>query len=116
MLSLAKANANVSTTGISRQQQQMLNHSVTELLEIAHIQDDLLERLRADDRIDPERAIEIEDALKGKIQGLSEVSRAYPSSHILLLTKFSCLMTTPTRPVTTTSVCLFTMSLITVTI
>jgi nuclear pore complex protein Nup155 len=74
LLSLAKANANVSTTGISRQQQQMLNHSVTELLEIAHIQDDLLERLRADDRIDPERAIEIEDALKGKIQGLSEVS------------------------------------------
>ncbi|GKU05553.1 hypothetical protein FLAG1_08433 [Fusarium langsethiae] len=77
LLSLAKANANVSTTGISRQQQQMLNHSVTELLEIAHIQDDLLERLRADDRIDPERAIEIEDALKGKIQGLSELFNDY---------------------------------------
>jgi nuclear pore complex protein Nup155 len=73
LLSLAKANANVSTTGVSRQQQQLLNHSVTELLEIAHIQDDLLERLRADDRIDPERALEIEEALKGKIQGLSEV-------------------------------------------
>ncbi|KAF5718019.1 nuclear pore protein [Fusarium globosum] len=77
LLSLAKANANVSTTGVSRQQQQLLNHSVTELLEIAHIQDDLLERLRADDRIDPERALEIEEALKGKIQGLSELFNDY---------------------------------------
>ncbi|EMT70027.1 hypothetical protein FOC4_g10008467 [Fusarium odoratissimum] len=47
------------------------------LLEIAHIQDDLLERLRADDRIDPERALEIEEALKGKIQGLSELFNDY---------------------------------------
>ncbi|KAM5345253.1 hypothetical protein ACJ41O_011115 [Fusarium nematophilum] len=77
LLSLAKANANVATTGVSRQQQQMLNHSVTELLEIAHIQDDLLERLRADDRIDPERKLEIQDALKGKIQGLSELFNDY---------------------------------------
>ncbi|QGI84100.1 hypothetical protein CEK25_010829 [Fusarium fujikuroi] len=77
LLSLAKANANVSTTGVSRQQQQLLNHSVTELLEIAHIQDDLLERLRADDRIDPERGLEIEEALKGKIQGLSELFNDY---------------------------------------
>ncbi|KAI8715312.1 hypothetical protein NCS52_01038600 [Fusarium sp. LHS14.1] len=77
LLSLAKANANVATTGVSRQQQQLLNHSVTELLEIAHIQDDLLERLKADERIDDERKLEIEDALKGKIQGLSELFNDY---------------------------------------
>lgn len=76
LLSLAKANANVATAGVSRQQQQMLNHEVTDLLEVAHIQDDLLERLKADDRLDEERKLEIEDALKGKILNLSEVRGA----------------------------------------
>ncbi|KAH6890629.1 Non-repetitive/WGA-negative nucleoporin C-terminal-domain-containing protein [Thelonectria olida] len=77
LLSLAKANANVSTTGVSRQDQQQLNHSVTELLEIAHIQDDLLERLTEDSRIDPDRKVEIQEALEGKIQGLSELFNDY---------------------------------------
>ncbi|KAH8687014.1 Non-repetitive/WGA-negative nucleoporin C-terminal-domain-containing protein [Ilyonectria robusta] len=77
LLSLAKANANVATSGVSRQQQQLLNHEVTELLEIAHIQDDLLERLKADERIDSDRKVEIQVALKGKIQGLSELFNDY---------------------------------------
>ncbi|KAG8427340.1 hypothetical protein J3459_006808 [Metarhizium acridum] len=59
--------------GVSRQQQQQVNHEVTDLLDVANIQDDLLQRLKADDRIDPERKAEIELALDGKIQGLSEV-------------------------------------------
>ena len=73
LLSRAKANANVQTLGVSRQNQQMLNHRVTELLEIAHIQDDLLERLLADERLDAARKEEIEKDLDGKIEGLSEV-------------------------------------------
>ncbi|KAH7324644.1 Non-repetitive/WGA-negative nucleoporin C-terminal-domain-containing protein [Stachybotrys elegans] len=77
LLSLAKANASVSTVGVSRQQQQMLSHEVTELLEIAHIQDDLLERLRIDTRIDPARVKEIEQTLDGKIQDLSELFNDY---------------------------------------
>ncbi|KAK5991337.1 Nuclear pore protein [Cladobotryum mycophilum] len=77
LLSLAKANANVATVGVSRQQQQRLNHEVTDLLEIANIQDDLLGRLLADDRIDPERKVEIEQALDGKIIGLSELFNDY---------------------------------------
>lgn len=77
MLSLAKANANVTTIGVSRQQQQMLNHEVTDLLEIANIQDDLLERLKLDDRIDRERKQEIEQALDGKILSLSELFNDY---------------------------------------
>ncbi|KAI5459745.1 Non-repetitive/WGA-negative nucleoporin C-terminal-domain-containing protein [Mariannaea sp. PMI_226] len=77
LLSLAKANANVSTTGVSRQQQQLLNHTVTDLLEVAHIQDDLLERLSEDERIDPDRKLEIKEALQGKIQGLSELFNDY---------------------------------------
>ena len=74
LLSLAKANANVATVGVSRQQQQMLNHEVTELLEIANIQDDLLERLKADERFEADRIVEIVQTLDGKIQDLSTVS------------------------------------------
>ncbi|TQV92785.1 non-repetitive nucleoporin [Cordyceps javanica] len=77
MLSLAKANASVATVGVSRQQQQMLNHEVTDLLDIANIQDDLLGRLRADERIDLERKEEIEKALDGSILDLSELFNNY---------------------------------------
>ncbi|KAI0161937.1 nucleoporin-domain-containing protein [Hypoxylon sp. FL1284] len=77
LLSKAKTNASVTTTGVSRQDQQLLNHEVTELLEVAHIQDDLLERLMADDRIPPERRPEINAALDGKIQPLSELFNGY---------------------------------------
>ncbi|KAK1244474.1 hypothetical protein MKX07_003273 [Trichoderma sp. CBMAI-0711] len=77
LLSLAKANANVATVGISRQQQQRLNHEVTDLLEVANIQDDLLGRLMADERIDAERKVEIEKALDGRIISLSELFNDY---------------------------------------
>ncbi|KAK1775232.1 Non-repetitive/WGA-negative nucleoporin C-terminal-domain-containing protein [Copromyces sp. CBS 386.78] len=71
LLSRAKANASVTTVGVSRQQQQLLNHEVTDLLEIAHIQDDLLERLRADPRIVADKLPDIEKVLDGPVQGLS---------------------------------------------
>lgn len=74
LLSLAKANASVTTVGVSRQQQQILSHEVSDLLDIANIQDDLLGRLRADERIDDERKQEIINALDGAILDLSEVS------------------------------------------
>ncbi|POR37452.1 Putative nucleoporin [Tolypocladium paradoxum] len=77
LLSLAKANANVATVGVSRQQQQMLNHVVTDLLEVANIQDDLLGRLKVDERINPERKMEIEQALDGKVLDLSELFNDY---------------------------------------
>lgn len=77
LLSLAKANANVSTVGVSRQQQQMLNHEVTDLLEIANIQDDLLGRLQLDDRIDQQRKSEVQQALDGKILNVSELFNDY---------------------------------------
>ncbi|KAK0620539.1 Non-repetitive/WGA-negative nucleoporin C-terminal-domain-containing protein [Immersiella caudata] len=77
LLSRAKGNASVNTIGISRPQQQQLNHEVTELLEIAHIQDDLLERLKADKRIPAARLVEIEEALDGPIQNLTELFNNY---------------------------------------
>jgi nuclear pore complex protein Nup155 len=80
LLSRAKGNASVATTGVSRQDQQELSNDVTELLEVAHIQDDLLERLRADARIPSERKLQIEHDLDGRILDLSNVSFAGRSS------------------------------------
>ncbi|KAI1642367.1 nucleoporin-domain-containing protein [Daldinia loculata] len=77
LLSKAKTNASVMTAGVSRQEQQLLNHKVTELLEVAHIQDDLLERLRVDSRIPAERLPDIEKTLDGQIQPLSELFNGY---------------------------------------
>lgn len=77
LLSRAKANASVSSAGVSGQRQQQLNHEVTELLDIAHIQDDLLERLLADGRIPDERKLEIRTDLDGAVLGLSELFNGY---------------------------------------
>ncbi|KAK4161083.1 Non-repetitive/WGA-negative nucleoporin C-terminal-domain-containing protein [Cladorrhinum sp. PSN259] len=77
LLSRAKGNASVHTLGVDRQQQQLLNHEVTELLEIAHIQDDLFERLKADSRIAKERLPDIEEALDGPIKGVTELYNDY---------------------------------------
>ena len=81
LLSRAKGNASVNTIGVSRQQQQLLNHEVTELLEIAHIQDDLLERLKADPRISQDKLPDIERALDGPVKGVTEVGIPSPGSH-----------------------------------
>ncbi|KAI1185153.1 Non-repetitive/WGA-negative nucleoporin C-terminal-domain-containing protein [Nemania serpens] len=77
LLSRAKTNASVMTAGVSRQEQQLLNHDVTELLDVANIQDDLLERLKSDSRIPAERQPEIQNALDGKIQPLSDLFNSY---------------------------------------
>ncbi|KAI0536634.1 Non-repetitive/WGA-negative nucleoporin C-terminal-domain-containing protein [Xylaria digitata] len=77
LLSRAKTNASVMTAGVSRQEQQLLNHDVTELLDVANIQDDLLERLKSDTRIPSERQPEIQKALDGKIQPLSDLFNLY---------------------------------------
>lgn len=71
LLSRSKTNVSVMTNGVGRQELQLLNHEVTELLEVAHIQDDLLERLRIDARISDERRPVIEQTLDGQIQGLT---------------------------------------------
>lgn len=76
-LSRAKTNAMINTEGVSRQQQQLLNHEVTDLLEIAQIQDNLLERLQADSRLPEERLEEVVRVLDGPIQELSVLFNDY---------------------------------------
>ncbi|KXT07541.1 hypothetical protein AC578_10132 [Pseudocercospora eumusae] len=69
-LSLARANASTRQTIItdSRQSKQRLLREVSDLLDIAEVQQELLERLRAETRIqDPERKQQLVDALNGHI-------------------------------------------------
>jgi nuclear pore complex protein Nup155 len=73
-LSRAKANASTHTIGTSRQARQVLLHEIAELLEVANIQDDILQRLKADNRIVPERKPQIIEDLDGQITDLTEVS------------------------------------------
>ncbi|RDA83830.1 hypothetical protein CP532_5137 [Ophiocordyceps camponoti-leonardi (nom. inval.)] len=77
LLSLAKANASVATVGVSRKDQQTLTHMVSEQLDVGNIQDELLGRLREDERIDPVRREEVIEELDGKLMDLSELFNQY---------------------------------------
>jgi nuclear pore complex protein Nup155 len=72
-LSRAKANASAPSQGVGRQARQVLLYEVTELLDVANIQDVLLHQLRADDRL-ADRRQDIADALDGPILNLTVVS------------------------------------------
>ena len=73
-LSRAKANASAQVSGIGRQARQVLLYEVTELLEVANIQDELLHRLRGDDRIPNERKPRVTEELDGQIISVTDVS------------------------------------------
>ncbi|TVY13810.1 Nucleoporin [Lachnellula arida] len=72
-LSRAKANAQASSPGIGRQARQVLLYEVTELLEVANIQDELLNRLRVDSRVPDERKPVVIQALDGRVLELSDL-------------------------------------------
>lgn len=72
-LSRAKANASTFTPGIARQPRQVLLHEVSELLDVANIQDDLLQRLKHERRITAERREQVLAHLDGQVLGLTEV-------------------------------------------
>jgi nuclear pore complex protein Nup155 len=72
-LSRAKANASAQSQGIGRQARQVLLYEVTELLDVANIQDELLHRLSADERVPRERKASVVQALDGQILNLTEV-------------------------------------------
>jgi len=72
-LSRAKANASAQSQGIGRQARQVLLYEVTELLDVANIQDELLHRLSADERVPAERKVSVVQVLDGHILNLTEV-------------------------------------------
>ncbi|KAI9839285.1 MAG: hypothetical protein M1819_003280 [Sarea resinae] len=76
-LSRAKANASTYSPGVARQSRQVMLHEVSDLLDVANIQDDLLHRLKADSRISPERKPQVVKELDGPILSLTELYNKY---------------------------------------
>lgn len=78
-LSRARANASTKTTSLgdinrSRQSRQELIREASDLLDVAIIQDDVLQRIRADGRLTDERRPAITKQLNGRILPVDEVS------------------------------------------
>jgi nuclear pore complex protein Nup155 len=76
-LGRAKANASAQSPGIGRQARQVLLYEVTELLDVANIQDEILSRLRVDTRCSDEQRPQLVKKLDGQIINLTEVSCFY---------------------------------------
>ncbi|KAA8564186.1 hypothetical protein MFRU_065g00240 [Monilinia fructicola] len=76
-LSRAKANAQTQGGAINRQARQIMLHEAGELLDVASIQHELLQRLRSDDRIPEARKDVVVAELDGPIQPLSVLFNEY---------------------------------------
>ena len=77
-LSRARVNASMHTPGVARQKRQVLLREISDLLDIASIQTDLIQRLKSDSRISPDRKSELVNNLDGRPRDLTEVSRSFP--------------------------------------
>lgn len=78
-LGFARANASARTVGLSelsgsRRSRQEVMREVSDLLEIANIQEDLIEHLGADVRLSGDRKGGVLSRLQGQIQPLNDVS------------------------------------------
>ncbi|EGE08194.1 nuclear pore complex protein Nup155 [Trichophyton equinum CBS 127.97] len=73
-LGQARANASVQSPDVGRAARQRLQHEVEELLDVSHVQDDLLQRLKDDPRLDNDRRAEVLETMNG---GIMEISKMY---------------------------------------
>ena len=76
-LGRAKANASTSTPGLARSTRQALLREISDLLDVATIQSDLLLRLKEDARIAPARKPDVIAQLNGPILSLTELYNNY---------------------------------------
>ncbi|CAO2652872.1 Nn.00g022830.m01.CDS01 [Neocucurbitaria sp. VM-36] len=82
-LSRAKANASTRMTGFSetgvrnRQSRQELLRNISDHLDIANIQDDILQKIKADQRLTGKRREEVIEHLNGQIHPLDELYHDY---------------------------------------
>lgn len=88
-LSRAKANASTRMTGFSetggvrnRQTRQELLRSITDHLDIANIQDDVLQKIKGDERLEGDRRIAVIEDLNGAIQPLDDVGSVSVHVHL----------------------------------
>lgn len=73
-LGQARANASIFTPDVGRQSRQRLLQEISSMIDVANIQDDLLQRLKDDERIVAERKGEVLDDVDGPIKDISTVS------------------------------------------
>ncbi|KAJ5144206.1 uncharacterized protein N7515_002993 [Penicillium bovifimosum] len=79
-LGQARANASIFTPDVGRQSRQRLLQDISNLIDVANIQDDLLQRLKDDERIIPERKPEILREVDGPILDISTLFNKYADS------------------------------------
>ncbi|EAU32876.1 conserved hypothetical protein [Aspergillus terreus NIH2624] len=82
-LGRARANASTFTPDVGRQPRQRLLQEISALIDIANIQDDLLQRLKDDKRIVPERRAQVLSDVDGPIKDVSTLFNEYadPASY-----------------------------------
>ncbi|KAL4876668.1 Non-repetitive/WGA-negative nucleoporin C-terminal-domain-containing protein [Aspergillus karnatakaensis] len=79
-LGQARANASTYTPDVGRQARQRLLQEVSNLIDVANIQDDLLQRLKDDTRIEPEQREKVLDDIDGSIKEVSYMFNQYADS------------------------------------
>ncbi|KAJ6010403.1 hypothetical protein N7451_001815 [Penicillium sp. IBT 35674x] len=79
-LGRARANASTFTPDVGRQSRQRLLQEISNLIDVANIQDDLLQRLKDDDRIAPERKNEVLQDVDGPVMDISTLFNQYADS------------------------------------
>ncbi|KAL6717197.1 hypothetical protein ACLMJK_005112 [Lecanora helva] len=76
-LGRAKANASTTSPGVARHIRYKLLREVSDLLDVANIQSDLLQRLREDERISAARRPEVVETLNGSMLPVSVLYNEY---------------------------------------
>ncbi|KAL3471854.1 Non-repetitive/WGA-negative nucleoporin C-terminal-domain-containing protein [Aspergillus californicus] len=79
-LGQARANASAFTQEVGRQARQRLLQEVSNLIDIANIQDDLLQRLKDDTRLEPEQRANVLEDVDGSILEVSYMFNQYADS------------------------------------
>ena len=84
---LSQANTNVQTQvpGANRRNLQILRSELTEFLDVANLQDDLLQRLRSDSRLIGSERVQVLGELDGPILTATEVSFPSTNTHATAL-------------------------------
>lgn len=73
-LGRARANASTFTPDVGRQSRQRLLHEISNLIDVANIQDDILQRLKEDTRLEPEQKAQVLQDVGGSLLDITVVS------------------------------------------
>ncbi|KAK2743840.1 hypothetical protein FQN55_007060 [Onygenales sp. PD_40] len=76
-LGQARANASVFTPNVSRASRQRLLQEISTLIDVANVQDDLLQRLKEETRIEPDRKATVLQEVDGEIMELNKLYNMY---------------------------------------